>query len=76
MRLLILLTVFIHNPKNQLVASISTFIVGYNVNTQTHEMINFYLKEAAFVVSITAGLFSVYLSIRKIRNERISKRER
>jgi len=67
---------FIDNPRNPFLMTISSFVFGVNVHTATYENINYFLKETAFVVSIIAGAFTIYSAIRKnIKHEGISKRK-
>ena len=73
----ILFDLFMDNPRNPFLMTISSFVLGVNVHTPMYDNINFFLKETAFVVSIFAGILTIYSAIKKnFKNEdkRISKR--
>ena len=76
MRIISLILIFFDNPKNTFFTGVSSFVIGYNVHTEAHELVNYYLRETAFVVSIIAGLFTIYTSIKKYKQNGISKRKR
>lgn len=63
LRLIILLS--LNKPVNTFLASMFSFVLGVNIHTEMHEAINYYLQQFAFVISIVAGLFTVYSVIRK-----------
>ncbi len=66
---------FLENPVRPAIASITSFILGLNISS-SYDAMSFVLQNTAFVVSIAAGLVSIYSIIKKSQNERISKRKR
>lgn len=63
LRLIILLS--LNKPINSFLASIISFTLGVNIHTEMHEAINYFLQQFAFIISIVAGLFTIYSVIRK-----------
>ena len=53
-----------------LVTTVCSFLFGKNIDLilTYQEQITFILQNTAFLVSIVAGLFTIYFSIRKYRN--------
>ncbi len=67
---------FLENPVRPAIASITSFILGLNISSSYYDAMSFFLQNTAFIVSIAAGLVSIYSIIKKSQNERISKRKR